>query len=495
MRPTDEEGTARALEATPSAEDLDGLKRTLRASAEGGDVESQYLLGALYAEISNMDTEGLAALAGAWAARMKGTERAVGPWWAMLLEAAEKDERQARHWIERAATGKWAFPPALRTLAAMYRDGTGGPQDLQRMFALMRSSAEAGDLRAQVNLGVFYSRGEGVEKDAAKAAEWYGKVACLTEGDVAARSRALVKLAVLHEEGAGVPKDETAAVEHYRRAAELGDASAQGRYAMALARGEGVEQDLAAAAHWYRRSAEQGNATSQNNLGGMYFAGEGVEADPEEGLRLMERAAAQGLPEAFYNLAMRYGTGEDAPKDRAKAAFCMEQAARAGHAPARCDFGLMLWYGQEVAQNVEEGARWLYLACEQGNEKARAAVLGFIAQLHPDDPPRKDMDSDDALVEVSRRLYPPTNIDEDLRPLDVLMRHAVKAKKAQVAASKKRFAEKLEHHGEVAVHASGCDEYGQQLYSVGVAFEEEGEPRAQARRDSREKPLTKRKPP
>ena len=41
----------------------------------------------------------------------------------------------------------------------------------------MKKSAEQGNAYAQSNLGGFYERGEGVEKDLNKACEWYQKSA------------------------------------------------------------------------------------------------------------------------------------------------------------------------------------------------------------------------------------------------------------------------------------------------------------------------------
>ena len=60
----------------------------------------------------------------------------------------------------------------LRKGVAAYRAG-----DYKTAFTEFRESAEAGDARAQFNLGVLYLTGRGVERDAAKALEWHLKAA------------------------------------------------------------------------------------------------------------------------------------------------------------------------------------------------------------------------------------------------------------------------------------------------------------------------------
>ena len=75
------------------------------------------------------------------------------------------------------------------------------------------------DVQAQVNLGVCYSNGTGVEKDEQKAVELYQKAA--EQGD----ANAQYNLGWCYESGTAVEKDEQKAVEWYKKAAEQGYAS------------------------------------------------------------------------------------------------------------------------------------------------------------------------------------------------------------------------------------------------------------------------------
>ena len=116
-----------------------------------------------------------------------------------------------------------------------------------------RSRANAGDAKAQYNLGVMYATGEGVLQDAVEAVAWY------------------------------------------RQAAEQGDAEAQFNLGFAYANGEGVLQDDVEAVAWFHTAADQGYAKAQYNLGFMYATGRGVSRDLVEAVKWWFKAATQGL--------------------------------------------------------------------------------------------------------------------------------------------------------------------------------------------------------
>jgi uncharacterized protein len=91
-------------------------------------------------------------------------------------------------------TAAWAGP--LEDANAAYDRG-----DYATALPLFRSLAEQGDARAETNLGVMYSKGQGVAQDYAAAAKWYRKAAdqeyALGQND----------LGGLYEAGHGVKKD------------------------------------------------------------------------------------------------------------------------------------------------------------------------------------------------------------------------------------------------------------------------------------------------
>ena len=120
--------------------------------------------------------------------------------------------------------------------------------------------AEAGDAKAQYNLGFMYYMGQGVAQDYAAAAGWY------------------------------------------RKAADQGYAPAQNNLSLMYDNGTGVAQDYAAAVSWYRKAADQGIASAQFNLGLMYYDGTGVTRDGDIAVSWFMKAAQQGHQNAIKAL-------------------------------------------------------------------------------------------------------------------------------------------------------------------------------------------------
>src|ERR1700722_9437927 len=83
------------------------------------------------------------------------------------------------------------------------------PQNAEKLNSL-RQRAEAGDVKAQSELGFLYEYGAGgTQRDAAEALKWYHKAA--EEGDVGAKH----SIAGMYFEGRGVPKDYSEAARWY----------------------------------------------------------------------------------------------------------------------------------------------------------------------------------------------------------------------------------------------------------------------------------------
>jgi TPR repeat protein len=159
-------------------------------------------------------------------------------------------------------------------------------------------AAEKGDAEAQVNLGMMYSAGLGVEKDEAAAFRWIQKAADQGHGE------AQFILGLMFNEGIGTAKDESEAVTWYRKAADHGERRAQYQLARAYALGRGVAEDLHEAAQWYRRAAEQGLVHAQVSLALLYETGTGVEKDASEALRWYLKAAEQGDAAAQFRAGL-----------------------------------------------------------------------------------------------------------------------------------------------------------------------------------------------
>ncbi len=226
--------------------------------------------------------------------------------------------------------------------------------------AQCRARAEAGDAEAQVIYGTALANGWGVEKDLAKAAEWYTKAA--KNGNAGGQ----VKLGVCYFSGRGVEKDKSKAIELWRNAAEQGNADAQCLLGTCYAHGTGVEKDMAKAVEWFTKAAEQGVADAQHNLGWCYEFGAGVEKDMAKAVEWYMKAAEQGDANAQCNLGGCYANGEGVEKNMAKAVEWYLKAVEQGNARAQNNLGVCYADGTGVEKDMAKAAEWFTKAAEQG---------------------------------------------------------------------------------------------------------------------------------
>jgi TPR repeat protein len=135
--------------------------------------------------------------------------------------------------------------------------------------------------------------GYGMTADPARAAYWYRQSA--EAGD----PRAQYNLGLMLKVGLGLPQDDDEALVWLRHAAERGLGEACFVLGNMARLGVGVALDLRAATDWYRRAAERGHAASQHALGNMYGNGAGVGIDLVSAYQWWQIAAAKGHPLAL----------------------------------------------------------------------------------------------------------------------------------------------------------------------------------------------------
>lgn len=123
--------------------------------------------------------------------------------------------------------------------------------DFRAAFAEALPRAEAGDPRAQVQIGRYYLNGQGVAADPVEAARWF------------------------------------------RLAAEAGRVEAMKWLADLYFTGTGVEQDDAQGLAWLRRAAEARDVDARSILGSLYWRGDRVPKDPVEAWLWLSLAAAK----------------------------------------------------------------------------------------------------------------------------------------------------------------------------------------------------------
>jgi peptidoglycan hydrolase-like protein with peptidoglycan-binding domain len=163
----------------------------------------------------------------------------------------------------------------------------------------LQRHAEAGEVTAMEQLGHRLMSGNG---DPASGAGWYRKAA------EAGSPTASFTMGVLCERGLGVERDSAKAVEWYRKAADRLPA-ARHNLALLLRDGKGAAQDLPQAIELLRASAHDGMSASMFTLGDMYERGAGLPRDAAAALAWFaladqfERQTSDGAETALARMA------------------------------------------------------------------------------------------------------------------------------------------------------------------------------------------------
>ena len=226
------------------------------------------------------------------------------------------------------------------------------------MANFLETSAAAGDLNAQFELGKLYEDGDeatGVEPNEALSLKWYGIAAAAGDGEAAFRLGLHYESTFDELQGcacADSNSEGTKAVNWFTRAALTGHAEAAFALASLHVHGEcGVAQSDAEAAKWYRAASELGNAESTFNLGTMHAQGSGgLAKDASAAVELWGKAVEQAKQQAKQgdnDTESDSDSGSDGESDPAsggrvvlpEACFMLGQAHERGVGGLEVDWG------------------------------------------------------------------------------------------------------------------------------------------------------------
>lgn len=253
---------------------------------------------------------------------------------------------------------------------ADYEEGRAAYEAEQYAEAVNRygALAEEGVPEAAYELGKAYRYGNGVPKDAKKAAEWF----------IAAVSRshsrwphASYHLGTMFVAGEGVPQDYGMARRLLQQAADSGYQRAALPLAQLYAEGKGVAQNLDEARALALRSAEAGDIDSylwllrEHQPGGLF--GEDRQQSAllagKATALLNQRVAEHNDPSAMRDLAVIHYQGLGVPQDHSEAMQWLERAAQLQHPEYLADFGEDVLKGHKgFVPDPEAGFRILRLA-------------------------------------------------------------------------------------------------------------------------------------
>jgi TPR repeat protein/tRNA A-37 threonylcarbamoyl transferase component Bud32 len=227
--------------------------------------------------------------------------------------------------------------------------------DEYAIFKEIEKKALAGDVSSQSTLGKYYHSGYGTEKNYEQAKLWHTKAA--EAGNVNAQHN----LGIYYRE---IEKNYEQAKLWHTKAAETGNSNAQSALGYYYYH---IEENYEQAKPWWTKAAEAGDAEAQNRLGYYYYH---IEESYEQAKLWWTKAVEAGHINAQYNLGVYYYANE---KNYEQAKSWYTKAAEAGDVDAQYALG---FYYYHIEENYEQAKSWYIKAAEAGNVDAQYA-LGF----------------------------------------------------------------------------------------------------------------------
>lgn len=267
------------------------------------------------------------------------------------------------------------------------------PKDASKALEWYQKSAAQGHAEAQIYMGLAYLNGVGVSRDVAKAVAWFEKAAAQGNADAQYHlgllwydpghfSELSNPFDRFYLEDIAAIRDATKAFESFQKAATQGHTQAQIKLGLMYEQGEGAPKDAFKALEWYQKAAALGNIDAQKHLGWIYSRGNGVPKDLTKAFEWYQKAAEQGDAGAQFNLGSMYDQGDGVPKDAAKAVEWFQKAAAQGDADAQYNLGAMYANGEGVARNWVLAYAWCNLA-SAANSENRAVRDKIERRLSP----------------------------------------------------------------------------------------------------------------
>jgi TPR repeat protein len=219
-------------------------------------------------------------------------------------------------------------PKAQNELGVAYRMGEGVPKDKTEALNWYKKSARQGFADGMFNLGGSYYNGDGVNSDAQLAWAWFmlAKIAGSAEageavgrisGELSKLRNAIAEkqLAGLYQTGTEIPQSDTEAFKWYQKSAQDDDADAQFTICKLLAEGKGTQKDESSALKWCERSAHNLNILAMLELGRMYENGIGSKQSHGKAEQYYRYAIESLSPEAMYQLGLLYKKSDSKKKE------------------------------------------------------------------------------------------------------------------------------------------------------------------------------------
>jgi len=232
---------------------------------------------------------------------------------------------------------------------------------------LLQAAAAANDPAAQCELAFLHLHGRaGLAPDPATAHHWF--VQSANRGN----ARAQVNLGLLLMEGRGAAQNIEAAVYWFQKAADQNDPLAQYNLGLLALRNilrDATEDDTA---RLFAQSAEAGFAPAQRYLAGFHLEGRlNFPKDPALAFQWAQKAADQDDPAALLLWGMLKFNGIGTSPGKGIAAASIIKAANLDHPEAMYAAGILYIEGDGIPKNPTRAREWILRASEAGYPQAK----------------------------------------------------------------------------------------------------------------------------
>lgn len=277
---------------------------------------------------------------------------------------------------------------AMNEVGSWYYTGKHVDRDYAKAYEWWKKASLKSDVRAIANLGMCYQLGHGVERDSIDAIRLYeksireGNSALLDQRTENATKSAFDSMLVgdCYENGTGVRKDYLKATQYYTQAASKGSVDGMRQAGMCFLNAK----DNAKALRYFEEAATRGDLSSEYWAGKMLLGGMGVPPDKHQGVVYLLKAAEGGMPAAQTEIGTLYAEGNGVSKNLAQAAEWHRKSAIQGNSKGMWNYGNALKDGAGVAQDYDQALFWMSEAAPQGYQRAFRNLMARMDSVGTD---------------------------------------------------------------------------------------------------------------
>jgi TPR repeat protein len=343
-------------------QNLDEAEKWFRKAADTGNALAQLNLGLLY------EDEGRQVEAFQFYQRAadQGQTTAMTKLYCCYWDGIgiAPDHAKAMQWLTKAAEARDSWAQYLMGYRYEHPDDQEGSNrvpvpNLIEACQWYRRSADQNYAEAQYCLGLFYLKGQVVNRDEERGLKLVRAAADQGLND------ALIGLADLYAQGIGEPRsDQDRPLQLLTRAREYSQLIYRYEY------GVGTPRDLVAAAQWYCRAA----------LAGYGSINDKVEFHPSNGFM-------KGMPTVSSwdgkGICQPIQTGD--PNDEVRRVLSFVLKAAQGNGAAALRVGNMYLTGQDAPQEAAKAWLWLTIAAQNGSTAAQAKISDAESAMTADE--------------------------------------------------------------------------------------------------------------